>query len=95
MFTFILMMLLGVLIGYSLRNHSKIRKVNSLIHGVVWLMLGLLGCSIGQNRLIVDHLSYFCGQAAVISLLSDLGSLLGSVLVYHLFFNKKGASHEK
>ena len=42
MFTFILMMLLGVLIGYSLRNRSKIRKVNSLIHGVVWLMLGLL-----------------------------------------------------
>ena len=86
MFTFILMMLLGVLIGYSLRNRSKIRKVNSLIH---------VGCSIGQNRLIVDHLSYFCGQAAVISLLSVLGSLLGSVLVYHLFFNKKGASHEK
>ena len=52
-------------------------------------MLGLLGCSIGQNRLIVDHLSYFCGQAAVISLLSVLGSLLGSVLVYHLLFNKK------
>ena len=38
-----------------------------LIHIVVCLLLFLLSLSIGLNRLIVDNLVYFCGQAAVIS----------------------------
>ncbi|EJX08277.1 hypothetical protein EVA_03639 [gut metagenome] len=51
--------------------------------------------SIGLNQLIVNNLGYFCGQAAVISSLSILGSLLASLLVYQLFFKKGEISHEK
>lgn len=94
MFTFISIMAFGVLIGYPLRHQAKIQKINFLIHGVVCLLLFLLGLSIGLNKLIVDNLSYFCGQAAVIASLSILGSMLASLVVYHLFF-KKGASDEK
>lgn len=84
-------MALGVFIGYSLRHFPKVQKVHSLIHIVVCALLFLLGVSIGLNRLIVDNLSYFCGQAAVISSLSILGSLLASFMVYHLFFKKGGS----
>lgn len=91
MLTFILTMVLGVCIGYALRRIPTIKKVSSLIHVVVCLLLFLLGLSIGLNRLIVSNLSYFCGQAAVISSLSILGSLLASYAVYHLFFKKGGA----
>lgn len=94
MFTFISIMAFGVLIGYPLRHRAPQYKLNSLIHGVVCLLLFLLGLSIGLNKLIIDNLSYFCGQAAVISSLSILGSMLASLAVYHLFF-KKGASREK
>ena len=91
MFTFISIMAVGVLIGYPLRHKSQVRK----IHIVVCLLLFLLGLSIGLNRLIIDNLGYFCGQAAVISSLSILGSMMASLAVYHIFFKGKGASGEK
>ena len=83
------------LIGYPLRHKSQVRKITPLIHIVVCLLLFLLGLSIGLNRLIIDNLGYFCGQAAVISSLSILGSMMASLAVYHIFFKGKGASGEK
>lgn len=93
MFTFISIMAVGVLIGYPLRHKSQVRKITPLIHIVVCLLLFLLG-SIGLNRLIIDNLGYFCGQAAVISSLSILGSMMASLAVYHIF-SKERASGEK
>lgn len=93
MFTFISIMAVGVLIGYPLRHKSQVRKITPLIHIVVCLLLFLLGLSIGLNRLIIDNLGYFCGQAAVT--LSILGSMMASLAVYHIFFKGKGASGEK
>ena len=95
MFTFISIMAVGVLIGYPLRHKSQVRKITPLIHIVVCLLLFLLGLSIGLNRLIIDNLGYFCGQAAVISSLSILGSMMASLAVYHIFFKGKGASGVK
>lgn len=91
MFIFILIMVLGAFIGYMLRQFPEVRKVHSLIHVVVCVLLFLLGLSIGLNKLIINNLSYFCGQAAVISSLSILGSLLASCMVYNMFFKKGGA----
>lgn len=88
MFTFILIMALGAFIGYFLRHQSKIHKVHILIHATICLLLFLLGFSIGLNQLIINNLSYFCGQAAVIASLSILGSLFASFIVYQLFFKK-------
>ena len=94
MFTFISLMALGALIGYPLRNKSEIHKIPALIHGVVCSLLFLLGLSIGLNKTLVSNLGYFCSQAAVIAALSVCGSILATVLVYHLFF-KKGGKDEK
>lgn len=88
MFTFISIMAVGVLIGYPLRHKSQVRKITPLIHIVVCLLLFLLGLSIGLNRLIIDNLGYFCGQAAVISSLSILGSMMAS-LQYTTSFSKE------
>lgn len=95
MFTFISIMAVGVLIGYPLRHKSQIRKITPLIHIVVCLLLFLLGLSIGLNRLIIDNLGYFCSQAAVISSLSILGSMMASLAVYRIFFRGKGTNGEK
>lgn len=89
MFTFILVMASGIIIGYILRNRSKIHKVELLIHTTIRIMLFLLGLSIGLNKLIISNWSYFCGQAVVISSLSIFGSLLASLIVYKVFFKKK------
>ena len=94
MFIFISLMALGVIIGYPLRNQSKIHKIPSLIHVVVCTLLFLLGLSIGINKTLINNLAYFCEQAAVIATLSIFGSLLASLLVYHLYF-KKNSNYEK
>ena len=91
MFTFISIMAVGVLIGYPLRHKSQVRKITPLIHIVVCLLLFLLGLSIGLNRLIIDNLGYFCGQAAVISSLSIFGQHDGlPCSIPHLFQRKGG-----
>ena len=88
MFSFVFVIALGAVAGYLLRNRPRIRKVPAFIHLVVCVMLFFLGMTVGLNKMIMSNLTYFCGQAAVISLMSILGSLLASVVLYHLFFKK-------
>ena len=88
MFTFISLMAVGALIGYPLRNNSKLDKVPTLIHIVVCTLLFLLGLSIGLNKTLVSNFGYFCEQAAIIASLSIFGSVMAALLVYQLFFKK-------
>ena len=79
--------------SYPLRRKQSIHKIPVLIQIVVCLLLFILGLSIGTNKLIIGNLSYFCQQAAIISMLSLLGSSVAALLVSHFFF-KKGANRE-
>ena len=94
MFTFVSLMAIGAFIGYPLRHKKLINQLPFLIHLVVCLLLFLLGVTVGLNKLIISNLTYFCEQAIVISLLSIVGSIFASILVYQFFF-KKGVRHEK
>ena len=94
MFTLISIMAVGAVIGYTLRRKNSIRKIPQFIHVIVCLMLFLLGISVGLNKMIIENISYFCGQAAIISSLSILGSMLVSMLLYHFCFKDK-FNHEK
>ena len=96
MFTFISIMAVGAFVGFFLRRFESfsIDKIPTLIHFVVCLLLFLLGISVGLNKLIISNLSYFCGQAAVISFLSILGSMLASMLLYYFCFKNK-KNHEE
>lgn len=55
----------------------------------ILLLLFVLGVSIGSNRLIVDNLGRFGWQAAVLASLSITGSMLASLMVFHLFSRKE------
>lgn len=59
-------MILGIIIGYGLRRISFLRKVEVSISYTVFLLLFVLGVTIGSNRLIVDNLFSFGWQAALI-----------------------------
>ena len=82
-------MFIGIGIGYLMRNVQNVakkwRKSASL---TILLLLFVLGVSIGSNRLIVDNLGRFGWQAAVLASLSITGSMLASLMVFHLFFKK-------
>lgn len=83
-------MAIGAIIGYSLKSKKDLSKVSTLIQIVVCLLLFILGLSVGGNKLIISNLTYYCEQAAIISVLSLVGSSVAAMLVFNLFF-KKGA----
>lgn len=89
MYFFISIMLCGAVIGYFVRDRKSVQKTGTVIQVVVCALLYMLGLSIGSNRFLIDHLSYFCGQAAFIAFMSLTGSLLASWLVFHTFFRKE------
>ena len=91
MFTFISIMAVGAFVGFFVRRFDSlsIHKIPTLIHIVVCLLLFLLGISVGLNKMIIENMSYFCGQAAVISSLSILGSMLASMALYYFCFRKR------
>ena len=86
MFIVISVILLGVIVGYIFRNISFLQKVEKSISWTIFLLLFVLGLSIGSNPLIVENLWSFGGTIT--------GSLLASLMVFRLFF-KKGGSDEK
>ena len=61
-------MILGIIIGYGLRRISFLRKVEVSISYTVFLLLFVLGVTIGSNRLIVDNLFFYGTHALPISI---------------------------
>ena len=83
-------MFLGIGIGYALRNWSILPKTEKTISLTIFLLLFILGVSIGSNSLIVNNLGKFGWQAIILSTSGVLGSLIAARLVLQLFFKKGG-----
>lgn len=81
---------LGIGIGYVLRNWSILQKTEKTISLTIFLLLFILGVSIGSNSLIVNNLGKFGWQAIVLAVSGVLGSLIAARLVLQLFFRKGG-----
>lgn len=94
MFTIISTMFIGIGVGYLMRNVQILQKIEKSTSLTIFLLLFVLGVSIGSNRLIVDNLGKFGWQAAVLATSSITGSMLASFTVFHLFF-KKGEKNER
>ena len=90
MFSIISTMFLGIGIGYGLRNWSILQKTEKTISLTIFLLLFILGVSIGSNSLIVNNLGKFGWQAIILAVSGVLGSLLAARLVLQLFFKKGG-----
>lgn len=86
MFTIISIMFVGIGIGYVLRNLQFLQKIEKSTSLTIFLLLFVLGISIGSNSLIINNLGRFGWQAAILATLSILGSMLASFLVFHLYF---------
>ena len=81
MFSIISTMFLGIGIGYGLRNWSILQKTEKTISLTIFLLLFILGVSIGSK---------FGWQAIILAVSGVLGSLLAARLVLQLFFKKGG-----
>ena len=86
-------MLLGIGAGWLLRSRRIAPAVGRLIMVAIFLLLFLLGVSVGTNRQIMENLSTLGLEALLIGGAATLGSVCCSWGVWRLFF-RKGEEHE-
>ena len=80
-------MIVGASIGYLLRNKLRIiRFVDPSINIAIYLLLFLLGVSIGTNKLILNNLGTLGIHAFLLTVGGIAGSIALSYLLYKFFF---------
>ena len=62
MFKILFLLLLGVGIGYLLRNIRGIQKVDHTAHYTIIVLLFIFGVSIGANHDLISNIGYFGWQ---------------------------------
>ena len=95
MVTVIIIMCLGIVLGYLIRNRKLwVRLADKLTMWAIYLLLFLLGIAIGTNEVIVKNLPTLGLKALLISMGGVLGSVLVAWLAYRLWFAPKDCEHE-
>ena len=89
MISIIATMLLGITVGFILRNNIKSTLINHLIFGVVLLLLFLMGLSIGTDNKLIRVLPSLGLQAIIISFFSTFGSIIAGWIIWIKLFKKK------
>jgi len=84
------LMSIGILIGWIFHAREKFLKlVGYITNWSIFLLLFLLGISVGVNEKILNNFDKIGFQAISLTLFAVLGSILFAWLTYILFFRKK------
>lgn len=96
MLTVVVIMVMGIVLGYLIRNKSRAIALNGkFTMWAIYLLLFLLGVAIGTNEVIVKNLPTLGLQALLISISCILGSVLVAWAGYTLWFKPKRNRDEK
>ncbi|MDO5751374.1 MAG: lysine exporter LysO family protein [Rothia sp. (in: high G+C Gram-positive bacteria)] len=94
MFIVILITLLGIVLGFSLRRFRLVQGVQRTITVTIYLMLFILGLSVGEHPTLMHHLPRFGGLALLLALVGILGSALAAKALYtYIYKEYSGAPH--
>jgi len=86
----LLLMLSGIILGLAFGRYPIILKINEkLLNIVIYILLLLLGISVGTNDKIINNLYSIGLQSLIISAGAIVGSVLFCWLIYKTFFNLK------
>lgn len=88
MFSLIMIAFCGVVVGFGLRRWRVLQNVNHTITLTICFMLFVLGLSVGENKMIIQHLGSYGLQALLISVASMLGSAIGGWALYRYVFKE-------
>jgi predicted Kef-type K+ transport protein len=90
MIEILLLMFGGMLLGYLIRHKKSIISIaERLTVWSIFLLLFLMGLSIGRDPLILGNLPSLGLTALLISISGILGSLAMAWLIWKFVFNKK------
>lgn len=87
MYIAIVVLLCGILAGRLARPLVSRLPLRKLISGAIFLLLFLLGASIGKNSALLAQLPDFGWQALILMLFCVGGSILCCILIQPLFKN--------
>ena len=86
----LLLMTIGFILGYILRNKTKfILFSNKATTLIIYMLLFLLGIGVGLNKTIVSNIANIGLQAISITFGAVFGSLILAYITYKLFFIQK------
>ena len=89
MITVLLLMTSGIIIGWFLHKKKKILKISSeLTNWAIYILLFLLGLSVGTNEKILNNFDQIGFLAILITVFAVAGSILVSWLCFTIFFKK-------
>lgn len=80
------LMVCGIVLGYVFRE-KNLKFVHRLINYAIFLLLFLLGISVGSNDSIVNHMETIGFDALMITIGSVAGSVVCAWGVYRFFFH--------
>ena len=79
----------GILVGFLLVGRPVWHKHNNdLMNLAIYVMLFLLGISVGTNREVIGNLGKIGYEAVAIAVASIAGSVLISTILFKLLFKK-------
>lgn len=88
MMAILLVLSAGILLGLLIVNYPKLHILNNnLLNYAIYLLLFLLGISVGTNREVIQNLDKIGLEAITIAITSITGSVLLSFLLFKLLFN--------
>lgn len=89
MIAILLVLSAGILTGLLIVNYPKLHNLNNLLlNYAIYLLLFLLGISVGTNQEVIQNLHKIGLEAITIAICSITGSVLLSFLLYNLLFKK-------
>lgn len=89
MFSIMLTMLAGVIVGHFLHRSSCSARVERTISFTILILLFVLGLMVGANPRIVSNLGRLGWQAVILAVLSLGGSVLAAGVVSHIILKKR------
>ncbi|MCT4602455.1 MAG: lysine exporter LysO family protein [Marinifilum sp.] len=90
MITVLVLMTLGIAIGFFVGKFPKIIKgVDKMTTWSIYLLLFLLGIGVGLNEKIINNLHSIGLQALILTIGAVAGSLIFAYITYKLFFKSK------
>ncbi len=95
MITVLVLMTVGILIGLCIEKMSRLVKItDKLITWAIYLLLFLLGISVGLNDKIINNLDSIGLAALIITVGAVLGSVVVAWGIYTWFFKKANVKPE-
>lgn len=84
MFRIIIVLLVGIVLGFALRRVPHIHKVETSAHYTICALLFVFGLGLGSNDSLMRNIGFYGLEAVVVALLGMAGSFGAARLFNHL-----------